>query len=620
LIGYTLYDSRGTIIWSAFIGFWIGLYVYVVFVYLKSLALSLLGRGRDSDDAVRMSQLRVPDLGDETLGNLQTEVRVAVDKSHGPGEMAAAIIQALIRRLVVIQPNEPSSRMTRYITERAIWRDFARNKLFIIGTIVLAIAVLFIPVGLGVVSTFSSHLFGDSTALIMSPTAGIWIPSTQALSKPYIRQRAQRAADWAFLCYDPKIPDDSCSYLYTRSLSFTETSNAQCPFQGAVCYSSESSAHRFDTLWLPLSVLGLNTKPRFEFRRIATFSPIVMSEPYITRIHGRIYYNYGSFSSPENPILPREDYPDRGPNTTWAGQDASLAVSPIASYSVSSFVYHDMRYMQLPEFKSRYSPNDSTTFMFVSPGRIYHPVLRPENVDPIFFADHPADFEQTILFTNNLAGARIMAVVEQSFVRDILSGQVWGSNNITGLVDIATAASPEALIQRFWAFYGSSIWEMVQYRGADALDAQKRLSNFISLPLDEVQWRTESRQIFKTALAAMQWTPIEIAQGTFANKTGYEEIVLAEEIRNLVAGCVKFHSRDYKNLSIFGVVLTFVVPFILFVGSLSVHDKLLVTSMSSGLAAVFMVLWRPIISALVSAGVLLLWMATNLGRLLGCNV
>jgi hypothetical protein len=65
----------------------------------------------------------------------------------------------------------------------------------------------------------------------------------------------------------------------------------------------------------------------------------------------------------------------------------------------------------------------------------------------------------------------------------------------------------------------------IQYTGAEALDAQSKLSHMQSLPLAKRQWVVESEKLFKTSLARIQLNVFNLVHGTASKYDGYHNMI-----------------------------------------------------------------------------------------------
>ena len=177
------------------------------------------------------------------------------------------------------------------------------------GVIFLAIFVLItVFVAWTVVGILSANIASDSTGLSSSKHCGIWQFDDNAGDDAGYRndlcnrQKEEQASQYAQNCYsNPDVANTlSCKIFYNQSIGFETKTQQTCPFPSAeLCYNGLYSAISFDTGPVDASVIGINHKPTYKFRRRTSCSPLNTSQPYVSR-HSEdpedhmYYYNYGS--------------------------------------------------------------------------------------------------------------------------------------------------------------------------------------------------------------------------------------------------------------------------------------------------------------------------------------
>jgi hypothetical protein len=94
-------------------------------------------------------------------------------------------------------------------------------------------------------------------------------------------QSMLRAVSYAETCYGETAVAEACNIFYNRTISYSVTHNASCPFSGHTCLEGDSSAYTLDTGFVDYNVLGINAEQRFQFRRKTTCAPLVTNYPYL---------------------------------------------------------------------------------------------------------------------------------------------------------------------------------------------------------------------------------------------------------------------------------------------------------------------------------------------------
>ena len=154
----------------------------------------------------------------------------------------------------------------------------------------------------------------------------------------------------------------------------------------------------------------------------------------------------------------------------------------------------------------------SLTIMFINSCQIYY---KEDSNDPIF----PADALQPDgLYVNGDSRARPLACI------DWIEACPEGGD--TCLPPYESKADKDDKVHAFmrFALQKSTIYHAVEYRGANALDAQTKIEDYMSLPLSKkpAQWIVESYNLFQTSLARIQYDALDIATGAGSELPFYE--------------------------------------------------------------------------------------------------
>jgi len=202
---------------------------------------------------------------------------------------------------------------------------------------------LFASVNLG--GIFSSSIILGDTAICKSTSCGYWIPqdmgnmdSTTRVTNKKIKLQIQYAA--AILearCYKNHTPTEDCDSTIPGAINYEVRGESSCPFQGDVCLHGTNSAFTLDTGFRPVSLLGINSPCRLDFRRRMDCAPLVVNSSYAEHIdpenkYSPTRYKYGSIH-----------FGDFGPNVT---AEVPVPFDSLVPYS-STYYMRSVTYEQL---------------------------------------------------------------------------------------------------------------------------------------------------------------------------------------------------------------------------------------------------------------------------------
>ena len=138
------------------------------------------------------------------------------------------------------------------------------------------------------------------------------------------------------------------------------------------------------------------------------------------------------------------------------------------------------------------------------------------------------------------------------------TGPCWSNNNISSIPQSPKNRNPTeeenvATLLNLALDFSTSCGS-VQYRQAEALDAQSKIAHIQSLPLADRQWEVEAEKMFQTSLARMQSNIYDIARGTAKKYEGYEN-VLDPKYRG-ICGLVQILTPGHTNVNLWGLLGT----------------------------------------------------------------
>jgi hypothetical protein len=196
--------------------------------------------------------------------------------------------------------------------------------------------------------------------------------------------------------------------------------------------------------------------------------------------------------------------------------------------------------------------------MFISSHSLLYPQYR---ADPIFPAHTKSKYSPgytgPTYYFNNSTRAGILGCVDEYKICKTQSGPCWSNKNITSIpapgdrnaTEEENVAKLLTLALDFSTSCGS-----VQYRQAEALDAQMKIADTQSLPLAPKQWQVEAEKIFQTSLARMQSNVYDIVRGTAASFEGYQNVMDPKYAG--ICGLVKIPTIGWTDINFWGLIGT----------------------------------------------------------------
>jgi hypothetical protein len=195
--------------------------------------------------------------------------------------------------------------------------------------------------------------------------------------------------------------------------------------------------------------------------------------------------------------------------------------------------------------------------LFISSHSILYPQYRS---DPIFPAREQdkfePDYDGPVYYYNNSTRAGVLGCVDSYQICESENGPCWSNNNISSIPQAplnhsATEDENVAALLKLSLDYSTSCGS-VQFRQAQALDAQSKITHIQSLPLPTSQWEVETEKMFRTSLARMQANVYDVVRGTASSYEGYRDI-LDPKYRGL-CGLLRIPTTGYTNINFLGLL------------------------------------------------------------------
>lgn len=195
---------------------------------------------------------------------------------------------------LTLRPNSTLESGTSSRSEKIsrFWHNFIRRAFEITISLLLSIIFIAIFVAESSGSVLSANIISDATAPAVS--SDCWSP----YGWWYYHMVASRASTYQERCYQTSSRRDDCDHYFSQSLTYTEHSNASCPFLDKGCLQGNTAAYALDTGYIDAKFLGFNAEQRHLFRRKSTCSPVVPD--------GESFYAHSKFFKRKhscNPLL-----------------------------------------------------------------------------------------------------------------------------------------------------------------------------------------------------------------------------------------------------------------------------------------------------------------------------
>lgn len=200
-----------------------------------------------------------------------------VVNSRSPDSAAWTILCDFLQILMesIIQLRGGTSEITLRRRLNDFWQNIVNNGEELLHLVFWFIFSCSIFMGLSIGATFVSYLQSDSIALSLSPTCGDWIGRTTKTMVFAWNLGEEQAAGYYRNCYEADPSVQECNIYANNGPLSNTTDNDDCPFRGDVCLLGPKSAVTFDTGYLDINTLGINTRKRLFYRRRTTCAPLV---------------------------------------------------------------------------------------------------------------------------------------------------------------------------------------------------------------------------------------------------------------------------------------------------------------------------------------------------------
>ena len=219
-----------------------------------------------------------------TLDHEHNENMVTTENSHSELGAALGLMGNIWRKLkrrhieLSIEPATAARQWPGFPWIHQIWKNFLQQP----AEIVLSFLISAIFVGIFVAqssgSVLSARLVSDEIALSSSPAC------YGGPSMPKGRGGFGGYSDYSEKCYHTHLGADGCTLFYNQSISYTEEADEQCPFSRSRCTEGIHAPFTLDTGPIDIKYLGINSAQRYQFRRRATCTPIVLDEDLLSRL------------------------------------------------------------------------------------------------------------------------------------------------------------------------------------------------------------------------------------------------------------------------------------------------------------------------------------------------
>jgi hypothetical protein len=254
-----------------------------------------------------------PGVAEESRPTKSASLRDLTEESHSPEGLClrsfASFFGRVVPGLIQVGANTRRSTWSR-VFGRQFWfqlwdnfKDVSAESTDLLLTLLVAFIMGFIYFGSILVGVYSALVSTTTVAVSAHPGCNIYgaasnwdNPSFSNVQK-YYHQIEAESGEYARRCYNATGGSDGCNYFYTKSIPFSATENATCPFgreSGDLCFNGPSSALTLTTGKVRPEAIGINTPLKYTFERETTCSPLRTDGGLIQRVidDNKISYRY----------------------------------------------------------------------------------------------------------------------------------------------------------------------------------------------------------------------------------------------------------------------------------------------------------------------------------------
>ena len=187
--------------------------------------------------------------------------------------------------------------------------------------------------------------------------------------------------------------------------------------------------------------------------------------------------------------------------------------------------------------------------------------------DPVF----PAEKRRSVrglhedYFFNSDSRARPLACIDTSKICSTDGSNCWSMRDI---VPPKMSSDPSFWLMK-WSLQNPNVYDSNAWRLGTALQAQEKISQYISQPLAPSQWEIEVSQLFATSLARIQYDVWGISTGEDRERPGYVEVTPVEG-KGKLCGYYKFKTAGHKNVGLVALLGYTFLSLIIYILSLEV--------------------------------------------------
>ncbi|KAF2028253.1 hypothetical protein EK21DRAFT_114027 [Setomelanomma holmii] len=419
--------------------------------------------------------------------------------------------------------------------------DKARLAAFVFGVAVVVSATI-------VGAWFAAKVSVDGPALLASGRCGLWLYDGDSRSEAATRNRLldlekeERAAQFAEDCY--RLNDtvaSICKVLYRPTLPLEDAKYTNvCPFHNDICRINQTVT--FTTPFIDAKDLGFNFPSSPKFRRNTSCTALSMNYPFVqnSTVNGTttFTYHYGSRNDGDQNI----DYTYKTVGNPW---DRDAPVYDMFAYTSTNGSDDPV---WTPHSNLTHDSYSTVTIIFISSLRILY---EKGSNDPIFPADKhwslPGD--DKYWYRNSDARARPLACVETIEVCAPDRKSCRNINDDSGPDDTVELVLLEA------SLYKTDLYYSFAKRQGRSLLAQKKVSQYFSVGLEDNAWVDEVKNWVQTSLSRTSMNAWSVASGedfVHGGRDGFTEVT--KPYGNL-CGYYKYNPRGYQSLRFWPLIV-----------------------------------------------------------------
>jgi hypothetical protein len=146
----------------------------------------------------------------------------------------------------------------------------------------------------------------------------------------------------------------------------------------------------------------------------------------------------------------------------------------------------------------------------------------------------------------------VLACLDKTEWRDSMFNSSWTPLNKLPSKDMHDSPNARAIYLMTNSLIGANVFSSINTRLAAALDAQSKLTGFVSLPLAKEQWKLEVERLFNISLARIMINARDISRGAKGQYQGFVKLPKSEV--DICAETYLMQTFEWKNINFTGMM------------------------------------------------------------------